>query len=104
MKTNIEDKNIKILFTTSKEERAISWANHVDEIINGIKSGEQTSFKVYMKNPMPIREMDNVAKEWCDTIKCHFNCEAKSVRHEECIAAGYTDMLASATYYIEFIH
>ena len=57
-----------------------------------------------MKNLMPITEMDNVAKELCDTIKCHFSCEAKSTRHEECIAAGCTDMLASATYYIKLTH
>ena len=93
---------LKIKFQNEPAADAILWENHVDEIINGIKSGEQTSFKVYMKNLMPIREMDSVAKELCDSIKCHFNCEAKYVRYEECIAAGYTDMLASATYYIGF--
>ena len=99
------EKNIlRIKFQMKPAADAILWESHVDEIINGIKSGEQTSFKVYMKNLMPIEEMDNVAKELCDAIKYHINCEAKYVRHEECIATGYTDMLASATYYIEFIH
>ena len=57
-----------------------------------------------MKNLMPITEMDNVAKELCDTIKCHFSCEAKFTRHEECIAADYTNMLASATYDMILTH
>ena len=99
----MNSRNIKVVFQTMLEEDVISWENHVDEIINGIESGGKTSFKVYMKNLMPISEMNNVAKELCDTIKCHFNCEAKYVRHEECIAAGCTNMLVSATYYIEFI-
>ena len=98
------DNMIKVLFTQDEKVSAISWVNHVDEIINGIESGEQDSFKVYMKKLMPIKEMDNVAKELCDTIKYHFNCEAKFIRHEECIAAGYTNMLASATYDIILTH
>lgn len=93
-----------ITFQTKPAEGAISWTNHVDEIINGVVSGDQTSFKVYMKNPMPITVMDDVVKELCDTIKCYFNCEAKFTRHEECIAADCTNMLASATYDIILTH
>lgn len=100
----MENNILKIKFQTEQANDTILWENHVDEIINGIERGEHNSFKVYMKNLMPISEMDNVAKELCDTIKWHFNCEAKYVRHNECIAAGHTDMLASAAYYIEFIH
>lgn len=96
--------NFKITFQTKPAEGAISWTNHVEEIINGIESGGQTSFKVNMKNRMPINEMEKVAKELCDTIKCHFNCEAKFTRHEECIAADCTNMLASATYDMILTH
>ena len=86
--------NIKINFQNGHEVNAISWDNRVNEIIDGIESGKRLTFKVYMKNLMPIKEMDNSVRELCDTINTRY-------RNNECIAAGYTEMLASATYYIE---
>ena len=95
-------RDIKVVFQTKPEGKAISWENHVDEIINGIKGGEQTSFKVYMKNLMPIEEMENVAKELCDAIKYHCKyTETKYHRIEECIGSSYTNLLTSANYIIE---
>ena len=92
-------RDIKVFFQTKPEGKAISWENHVDEIINGIKGGEQTSFKVYMKNLMPIEEMENVAKELCDAIKYHCKyTETKYHRIEECIGSSYTNLLTSANY------
>lgn len=95
-------RDIKVVFQTMLEEDVISWENHVDEIINGIKSGEQTSFKVYMKNLMPIEEMDNVAKELCDAIKyhCKYN-NTKYYRSEECVDKDYVNLFSSAKYIIE---
>lgn len=95
-------RDVKVVFQTKPEEDAISWENHVDEIINGIKSGEQNSFNVYMKNPMPIGEMDNVAKELCDAIKyhCKYN-NTKYYRSEECVDKDYVNLFSSAKYIIE---
>jgi hypothetical protein len=98
---NKMDKNIKVVFQTNLEENVISWENHVNEIIDGIESGKRLTFKVYMKNLMPIKEMDNSVRELCDTINTRFDTFSKYYRNNECIAAGYTEMLASATYYIE---
>jgi hypothetical protein len=92
--------NIKITFTDKPENNSISWDKHVDEIINGVESGERSVFKVYMKNHMPIEEMDNVVRELCDALDYRFKTLSKYYRSNECVAAGYTDMLASATYYI----
>jgi len=93
--------NIKINFQNGHEVNAISWDNRVNEIIDGIESGKRLTFKVYMKNLMPIKEMDNSVRELCDTINTRFDTFSKYYRNNECIAAGYTEMLASATYYIE---
>ena len=98
----MNSRNIKVVFQTMPEEDVISWENHVDEIINGIESGGKTSFKVYMKNLMPIEEMENVAKELCDAIKYHCKyTETKYHRIEECIGSSYTNLLTSANYIIE---
>ena len=52
-----------------------------------------------MKNKMPIAEMDNVVKEVCDALDYSFKTLSKYYRSNECLAAGYTGMLSSATYY-----
>ena len=92
--------NVKIDFTGKPEKNSISWDKHVDEIVNGVESGERSVFKVYMKNLMPIEEMDNVVRELCDTIDYRLKTSSKYYRSNELIAGGYTDMLASVTYYI----
>ena len=98
----MENNILRIKFQTKPEGKAILWESHVDEIINGIKGVEQTSFKVYMKNLMPIEEMENVAKELCDAIKYHCKyTETKYHRIEECIGSSYTNLLTSANYIIE---
>lgn len=96
----MEDRNIKVIFQVNLEEDVITWENHVNEIIDGVESGKRAVFKVYMKNLMPIEEMDNVVGELCDALDYRFKTSSKYYRFNECIAAGYTDMLASATYYI----
>ena len=93
--------NIKINFQNGHEVNAISWDNHVNEIIDSVESRGKAVFKVYMKNLMPIKEMDNSVRELCDTINTRFDTFSKYYRNNECIAVGYTEMLASATYYIE---
>ena len=93
--------NIKIVYQTTPEENEIPWENHFSDIIDGIDEGKKTTFKVYMKNKMPIAEMDNSVRELCDTINTRFDTFSKYYRNNECIAVGYTEMLASATYYIE---
>lgn len=95
------DKNIQVIFQVNKEENVIIWENHVNEIIDGIESGKRAVFKVYMKNLMPIKEMDNVVRELCDALDYRFKTLSKYYSSNECIAAGYTEMLASATYYID---
>ncbi|MBR1901987.1 MAG: hypothetical protein IJ826_03305 [Bacteroidaceae bacterium] len=97
----ILDKNIKIVFQTKQENDVVTWEKHVDEIINGIECGKRTFFKVYMKNLMPIAEMDKVVCELCETINYHFDTVSKYSKDAECIAAGTNDMLLSATYYVE---
>ena len=91
---------IKIVYQTTPDENAIPWENHFSDIIDGVNEGKKTIFKVYMKNKMPIAEMDNVVKEVCDALDYRFKTSSKYYRFNECIAAGYTDMLVSATYYI----
>ena len=93
--------NIKVIFQAKQEDNDILWENHVNEIINGIESAMKTSFKVRMNNFMPIKEMNNVIKELCDTLDYRLSTLSKYYRANKCIAAGYTDMLSSATYYIE---
>ena len=92
--------NIKIVYQTTPDENAIPWENHFSGIIDGINEGKKTTFKVYMKNKMPIAEMDNVVKEVCDALDYRFKTLSKYYRSNECLAAGYTEMLASVTYYI----
>ena len=93
--------NIKIVYQTTPEENTIPWKNHFSDIIDGIDEGKKTTFKVYMKNKIPIAEMDNVVKEVCDALDYRFKTLSKYYRSNECLAAGYTGMLSSATYYIE---
>jgi hypothetical protein len=93
--------NIKIVYQTTPEENDIPWENHFSDIIDGIDEGKKTTFKVYIKNKMPIAEMDTVVKEICDALDFRFGTLSNYCRNDECIAAGYTDMLSSATYYIE---
>ena len=98
----MENNILRIKFQTKPEGKAILWESHVDEIINAIKGVEQTSFKVYMKNLMPIEEMENVAKELCDAIKyhCKYN-NTKYYRSEECVDKDYVNLFSSAKYIIE---
>lgn len=93
---------IKIVYQTRLDQGITPWENHVNEILDGIESGNCCSFKVYMTYAMPIAEMDNVVKELCDSIKYRFNTIPKYYRHAECIAKDYIYLLSSATYYIEF--
>lgn len=93
---------IKIAFTDKPENNSISWDKHVDEIINGVESEERSVFKVYMKNHMPIEEMENVVRELCDALDYRLKTSLKYYRSNECIAGGYIDMLTSATYYIYY--
>lgn len=97
----MEDRNIKVIFQVDLEEDVITWENHVNEIIDGVESGKKDVFKVFMKNLMPVEEMDNVVRELCDSLNYRFNTLSKYYRNDVYIAAGYTDMLSSATYYIE---
>lgn len=100
---NVNDKSmniIKIVYQTTPDENAIPWENHFSDIIDGINEGKKTIFKVYMKNKMPIAEMDNVVKEVCDALNYRLKTSSKYYRSNECIAVDYTEMLASATYYI----
>ena len=97
----ILDKNIKIVFQTKQENDVVNWEKHACEIIRDIEIGDRTSFKVYMRNLMPIAEMDRVVCELCETINYHFDTVSKYSKDAECIAAGTNDMLLSATYYIE---
>jgi hypothetical protein len=97
----MEDRNIKVIFQVNLEEDVITWENHVNEIIDGVESGKKDVFKVYMKNLIPIEEMDNVVRELSDTIDSRFNTISKYYRDTVCFAAGFTNMLSSATYYIE---
>ena len=60
---NKMDKNIKVVFQTNLEEDVITWENHVNEIIDSVESRGKAVFKVYMKNLMPIKEMDNSVRE-----------------------------------------
>lgn len=94
------EKIIKVSFQTNLEEDVITWDDHVNEIIDGVESGEKAVFKIHIKNLMPIKEMDNVVRELCDALDNRFNCLLKYYRSNECFAAGYTELLASATYYI----
>lgn len=95
------DKSIKVIFQVNQEEDVITWDNHVNEIIDGVESGKKTVFKVYMKNLMPIEEMDVVVRELCNALDYRFKTLSRYYRSNECIGAGYTDMLSSATYYLE---
>ena len=97
----MEDRNIKVIFQVNLEKDVITWENHVNEIIDGVESGKKDVFKVYMKNLMPIDEMDNVVRELCDTLDYRLKISSKYYRSNECIAAGYSNMFSSATYYIE---
>ena len=94
--------NIKIVYQTTPEENTIPWKNHFSDIINGIDKGKKTTFNVYMKNKMSIAEMDNVVRELCDALDYRLKTSSKCYRSNECIAGGYTDMLASTTYYINY--
>lgn len=94
--------DIKILFKPRREEDVITWENHVNEIIDGIENGTNRIFKVYMSNPMPIKEMEYSVNELCVYIEHHFNAVTKYYRSEECVASGSSDLLNSATYIIAF--
>ena len=50
---------------------------------------------------MPIEEMDVVVRELCNALDYRFKTLSRYYRSNECIGAGYTDMLSSATYYLE---
>ena len=98
----MENNILRIKFQTKPEGKAILWESHVDEIINASTGVVQNSCKVYIKNLMPIEEMENVAKELCDAIKYHCKyTETKYHRIEECIGSSYTNLLTSANYIIE---
>jgi len=94
-------RNIKVVYQMTPDENAIPWENHFSGIIDGINEGKKTTFKVYMNNKMPIAEMDNVVKEICETLDSRFDTISKYYRNNEYIAASYSNMISSATYYIE---
>ena len=67
----------------------------------GADYAKKAVFKVFMNNLMPIKEIDNTVRELCNKIKSHFHTTSKYYRSNECIAADYTEMLSSVTFYIE---
>lgn len=92
---------IKIKFQNDNKGDALSWEDYERKIMRDLETGHVSSYKVYMKNAMPISEINGVINELCNTISYHYNYVTKSYRNEECAVAGSNDMLLSATYYIE---
>ena len=64
--------NIKIQFYTNQSvldnPNTLLWDNFEEKVRADIRRGTGGSYIVYIKHPMPRREMDNIILELCDRI------------------------------------
>ncbi len=64
--------NVKIQFDTNPEvlklPKILLWDNYEEKVRADINRGKGGSYVVYLKYPMPRREMDNIILELCDRI------------------------------------
>lgn len=98
--------SIKIEFTGKGEKDALKWDVFERVLIDSIKDGRNHSVKVFLSNPMPSEELDNVVRELCQRIEFEGDYRTTVSREEECSGEkAYQDVfisgLLSAIYYIE---
>lgn len=64
--------NVKIQFDTNLEvlklPKILLWDNYEEKVRADINRGKGGSYVVYLKYPMPRREMDNIILELCDRV------------------------------------
>lgn len=93
--------SIKISFNNPPKEDALPFDEFEEKVINVLEKNDNTSFNVYIKNRMPIIELDRIVDELCKRIEYKMGCKTNTVHINECIASGYIDMYSGATYVIE---
>lgn len=99
----MENKNtIKIVFSNKYEENAISFEEFENAVIDAIKDCKKASFRVFLRNPMPLSEFNSVVSELCGKIKPIHGNIVNFSRNNECFGEkNNLSGIVSATYYIE---
>lgn len=100
----MENKNIiiKIVFSNKYEENALSFEEFENAVIDAIKYCKKASFRVFLRNPMPLSELNSVVSELCDKIKPIHGNIVNFSRNNECFGEkNNLSGIVSATYYIE---
>ncbi|MDY6294428.1 MAG: hypothetical protein SPL78_10060 [Bacteroidales bacterium] len=99
----MENKNtIKIVFSNKYEENALSFEEFENAVIDAIKDCKKASFRVFLRNPMPLSEFNSVVSELCGKIKPIHGNIVNFSRNNECFGEkNNLSGIVSATYYIE---
>ena len=93
---------IKIVFSNKYEENALSFDEFENAIVDAIKDCKKVSFRVFLRNPMPLSEFNSVVRELCDKIKPIHGNIVNFSRNNECFGEkNNLSGIVSATYYIE---
>ena len=68
----MDKRNVKIQFDTNQsvleQRNTLLWDNYEEIIRADINKGKGGSYTVYIKHPMPRRDMDKVILELCDRL------------------------------------
>ena len=98
--------NIKIVFSNEYEGNALSFDEFENAIVDAIKDCKKVSFRVFLRNPMPLTELDNVIRELCQRIELESDFRTTVFRENECFGEKehhgvIISGLVSAIYYVE---
>lgn len=100
----MENKNIiiKIVFSNKYEENALSFEEFENAVVDAIKYCKKASFRVFLRNPMPLSELNSVVSELGDKIEFIPGNNVTYSRNNECFGEKNNLLgVVSATYYIQ---
>lgn len=100
----MENKNIiiKIVFSNEYEENALSFDEFENAFVDALKDCKKASFNVFLRNPMPLSELNSVVRELRDKIESIHGNKVTYSRNNECVGERNNLLgVVSATYYIQ---
>ena len=97
---------IKIVFSNEYEENALTFDEFENAVVEAIKDCKKASFRVFLRNPMPLTELDNEIRELCQRIELEGDYETIAYQEDECYGERehqgvFISGLVSAIYYLE---
>lgn len=99
---------IKIVFSNEYKENALSFDEFENAIVDAIKDCKKASFRVFLRNPMPLSELEKVKRELCEKIEYDGDYRTNVSREEECMGEKehqgvLISGIISAIFYLEII-